>query len=70
VHIFAYGVWGGNSKSGAMGAVEGVHADTVEAAHLAHPAGMVMGRLADAVEPERAVQRVAGDGDTKPAGPA
>src|SRR5215471_12366435 len=43
-----------------------VHADAVELMHFAHPprmnpAGVVVGRLADIVEPELAVQRLAGD---------
>src|SRR5215831_1576357 len=43
-----------------------VHADAVELAHFAdpprmHPTGVVVGRLADIVEPELAVQRLAGD---------
>src|SRR5882672_12158237 len=47
-------------------AVEGVDADAVEPAHFVdpprmHPAGMVVGRLADIVEPEIAVQRLMRD---------
>src|SRR6516164_5424682 len=46
--------------------IECVHADTVKLAHFAdpprmHPTSVVVGRLADIVEPELAVQRLAGD---------
>src|SRR6266478_5134176 len=47
-------------------AVEGVDANAVELAHFVdppgmHPTGVVVGRLADVVEPEIAVQRIARD---------
>src|SRR5262249_23487118 len=47
-------------------AVEGVDADAVEPAHFVdpprmHPAGVVVGRLDDIVEPEIAVERITGD---------
>src|SRR5262249_61793780 len=47
--------------------IKGVHADAVELAHFAdpprmHPTGVVVGRLADIVEPELAVQCLASDG--------
>src|SRR5262249_32445595 len=46
--------------------IERVHANAVEPAHFAdppwmHPTGVVVGRLANIVEPEVAVERIAGD---------
>src|ERR1700730_12757706 len=56
----------GGSAFPRLRAVEGMHADPVDLAHLAEPVrghsiGVVVRRLADLVEPQPAVEHVVGD---------
>src|ERR1700730_18961573 len=58
-------IWGGSAFPRPR-AIEGVHADLMDAAHIAnpvrpHPVGVVVGGLADLGEPGLAVEHVARD---------